>query len=446
MSVAIVAMTDKSAASEHGVFLWDEKTKSLILSSFFWGYLLTQLPSGELAQKYGGHKILLITVVVCSMICFLIPISAKLIGWPLVCALRLAQGLCQGSVFPATHSLLSKWAPIKERGLLGIICYSGAQFGIASMLCASGEISGSFMGWPGIFYVSGGIGCIWGVLFYFFASNSPSENRFILEEEKMYIEMLPVPSVESPKDITAEEPKSSLSTPWLHILTSVPFYCLVAVQCTNAWLASTLLTQIPTYLKSILGMDIKTNAILSSLPYWVMFLLCYFFAFISEVLRNKQCMSLSMSRKFFNTIGHWIPMVGLIFIGYMGKDNETLVIVLLMIIVGMNAACYLGFFVNHIDLSPNFASNLMGIANGIANLMSVLGPLSVGFIVTDEKNPEQWRIIFFITAGLLFIGNLLFISFGKFETQYWNEPQSVIITKANNKTKNIVYEYKDSVH
>lgn len=40
--------------------------------------------------------------------------------------------------------------------------------------------------------------------------------------------------------------------------------------------------------------------------------------------------------------------------------------------------------VNHIDLTPNFAGTLMGITNCTANCMSILAPLVVGFIVSDE--------------------------------------------------------------
>lgn len=34
---------------------WDnESTRGLILSSFFWGYIITQLPGGWMAKRYGG--------------------------------------------------------------------------------------------------------------------------------------------------------------------------------------------------------------------------------------------------------------------------------------------------------------------------------------------------------------------------------------------------------
>lgn len=39
---------------------------------------------------------------------------------------------------------------------------------------------------------------------------------------------------------------------------------------------------------------------------------------------------------------------------------------------------------NHIDLAPNFAGTLMGISNCTANCMSILAPLVVGLIVSNE--------------------------------------------------------------
>lgn len=439
LSVAIVAMTDKNATSEYDVFSWDEKIKSVILSSFFWGYVVTQVPSGLLSQKYGAHKVMFSGIFLCSALALSTPICAKLGGWKLVCGLRLLQGLCQGCVLPSTHNLLSKWAPIKERGFLGTLSYSGTQFGTALMFCLSGEIIASFMGWPGVFYVSGGVGCVWAFIFLYFGSSSPAESRFISDEEKMFIEMQPVPNTESSK-VGDEEPKQHMPTPWSSILTSVPFYCLLVIHCASTWAYNILLTQIPTYLKNIMGMEIKKNGVTSSLLYWSMLSLSYFFVFTEGFLRKTQCMSVPVSRKFFNSIGCWLPALGLIGMGYISKENETIAIILLMTVAGAKAAVYLGFVMNHIDLAPNFAGTLMGMTNCAANVMSVMAPLTVGFIVTDEKNPEQWRIIFFITAAYLFLGNLLFITFGKFETQYWNDPQSVLVKKPENKSQSSVYK------
>ncbi|XP_055921952.1 putative inorganic phosphate cotransporter [Eupeodes corollae] len=417
MSVAIVVMTDNSTNPNYPEYKWEERARSVILSSFFWGYVCTQIPAGQLAQRFGAKLVVFWGLTICSVLAILTPVCAQIGGSPLVITLRVIQGLCQGTVFPSTHTLVAKWAPLSERGRLGTLSYSGAQLGTALMLCVSGELASSTMGWPSIFYFSGGIGCVWAVLWFFFASSSPSENRFISEEEKNYIEWKPTDT-----DGEVKTPQK-LSTPWISIFTSLPFLVLLCSHCANNWGFWTLLTEMPTYMKNILELDIKKNAVLSSLPYWGMFAMCYVFVFIAELLNKYPCMSLAFSRKFFNSIGLWVPMVGLIGMGYMSRDNVNLAVVLLTLTVGMNAACYLGFQMNHIDLSPNYAGTLMGITNCAANIMSIIAPLLVGFIVTDETDPTQWRIIFFIAAGVYLVGNTLFITFGKVQPQSWNEPK-----------------------
>ncbi|XP_055701822.1 vesicular glutamate transporter 1-like [Phlebotomus papatasi] len=62
LSVAIVAMTQKinvtsenSTIVEEQEFNWDSTEQGLLLSSFAYGYIWTQLLGGILAAKYGGH-------------------------------------------------------------------------------------------------------------------------------------------------------------------------------------------------------------------------------------------------------------------------------------------------------------------------------------------------------------------------------------------------------
>lgn len=118
MSVAIVAMTDKNTNPDFPEYSWGEREKSLVLSSFFWGYVVTQVPGGQLAKKFGGKVMLLVAILLCSLLNLLTPKFAEFGDWPAVAALRVVQGLCQGVIFPSTHTLLAKWAPPSERGEL----------------------------------------------------------------------------------------------------------------------------------------------------------------------------------------------------------------------------------------------------------------------------------------------------------------------------------------
>ncbi|XP_054738470.1 putative inorganic phosphate cotransporter isoform X1 [Anastrepha obliqua] len=414
LSVAIVAMMDRNSTNPNfEEYQWSEKTKSYLLSSFFWGYFLTQIPTSQLVHKFGGKVMLLGSVSLSGLLALLTPLSARIGDWKLLFALRLSQGLIQSGIFSSIHMLLSKWVPPVERGSLGTFCYSGMSFGSIVMMMVSGWIAASSFGWPGIFYFSGLVSLIWGIVWYFLGASSPNDHKWISVEEKLFIESA----------LVTEHEHTSTKTPWLKILTSVPFWVLLVAQSTGAWGFWTLLTQIPSYMKSILGQDIKSNALMSATPYLAYMFLTFVFCALADFLIKRGYTSVNASRKLFNTIGFWVPVVPLILLGYVRADQSQLALGLLVIAVGVTTAGSLGFLTNHIDLSPNYAGILMGLANCAANIMSLLAPLTVGFVVTDVKNVQQWRVVFFIAAGLYFIGNLLFVLFGKTEIQSWNYPK-----------------------
>lgn len=419
LSVAIVAITDKNAANpDYEDYKWDEQTQSLVLSSFFWGYVITQVPAGHIASRIGGKRLLFWAMLVCGTLTLFTPISIRIGGWPLLCVLRVVEGLCQGVIFPSTHTLLSKWAPVSERAQLGTYCYSGAQFGTVIMLSISGVLAASSMGWPSVFYFSGLLAVVWAILWLFIGSSSPAENKLISAAERDYIQS----SLGHIEDDPEYNEKSPRKTPWADILTSLPVYSLIIVHCAQNWGFWMLLTNMPKYMKGVLKFDIKKNSLLSALPYLVMCLLSFFFSFLSGILEKKNFLPLKYSRKVFNTIGHWIPMCAFIAIAFIRETDTDLAILLLVIAVGINSSTYLGFQMNHIDIAPNFSGILMGITNGIANVMSIIAPLLVGFVVTDNSNIYQWRIVFLIAAGVYFFGNLMFILFSSTDIQVWNDP------------------------
>lgn len=413
LSVAIVAMVDKTGNAKDTHFDWDEQTKSVILSSFFWGYVVTQIPAGQMAQRVGAKILLLFSLGICSTLAVLTPLFADLGGSKLVIALRIVQGLSQGFIFPSTHTLLSKWAPVSERGRLGTYCYAGAQFGTVVMLAISGFLASSPIGWPGIFYVSGAAGIVWTIVWFFFGGNSPVEHGSISAEERDFIE----------NSLGNQDHSKKIVTPWRAILTSAPMIALTVAHCSHNWGFWTLLTEMPTFMKNVLELDIKSNALLSSLPYLVMWILSMIFSPISDFLINRQYLSRVTSRKLFNTIGLWIPMTALLGLAFVPKGEIEMAVALLTTAVGINSATYLGFQVNHIDLAPNHAGTMMGITNCAANIMSIIAPLVVGLVLHEANDPVQWRTVFYISAAIYFFGNLVFIILGKADIQPWNEPE-----------------------
>lgn len=51
-----------------------------------------------------------------------------------------------------------------------------------------GALASSSIGWPSIFYIFGAMGICWVLLWVFLGADRPATHRFILTEEKLYIE------------------------------------------------------------------------------------------------------------------------------------------------------------------------------------------------------------------------------------------------------------------
>ena len=61
----------------YGDIEWDKMTQGWVLSSYFYGYIVTQIPGGWLAGKYGGKRVLLIGLIIYGISTMLIPPAAR---------------------------------------------------------------------------------------------------------------------------------------------------------------------------------------------------------------------------------------------------------------------------------------------------------------------------------------------------------------------------------
>lgn len=106
-------------------FEWSQEMQGIILSSFYWGYVLAHLPGGMLAHKYGGKYILAFGIFFSGILSLLIPVCVDNGGAHSLIAIRMLMGLCQGPIIPACMNLFTSWIPKKERCTILSLVYSG---------------------------------------------------------------------------------------------------------------------------------------------------------------------------------------------------------------------------------------------------------------------------------------------------------------------------------
>lgn len=92
--------------STSGVYAWDESTQGIILSSFYWGYVLTHLPGGMLSEKFGGKYSLGLGILSTSIFTLLTPLAVQIGDSTALIIVRILMGLGEGVTFPALNTMV----------------------------------------------------------------------------------------------------------------------------------------------------------------------------------------------------------------------------------------------------------------------------------------------------------------------------------------------------
>ena len=162
-----------STSDTTGDFDWDEKTQSLVLGCFFYGYVLTQIPGGRAAELFGGKWIFGIGILITSIFTILMPIAAKT-DFRLLVAVRVIEGMGEGVTFPVMHAMLAHWSPPLERSKLSTFIYAGSMMGTVASLPLTGLIC-DYWGWEAAFYVFGAFGLVWFIFWTIFVYDTPAK-------------------------------------------------------------------------------------------------------------------------------------------------------------------------------------------------------------------------------------------------------------------------------
>ncbi|KAG9493738.1 sialin isoform X2 [Eleutherodactylus coqui] len=383
---------------------WDADTQGWILGSFFYGYILTQIPGGYIAGKFGGKLLLGFGILGTSVLTLLTPLAADL-GAGYLIAVRALEGFGEGVTFPAMHAMWSSWAPPLERSRLLSLSYAGAQLGTVVSLPLSGLIC-YYMDWIYVFYLFGALGVLWFILWFFLVSDTPQSHRTISDSEREYI-----------LSTLKHELSKDTHVPVWDMMKSLPLWTIIVAHFSYNWTFYTLLTLLPTYMKEILRFNAQENGFLSALPYFGCWLCMITTGLVADFMREKLNFSTVVVRKIFNTLGMIGPAIFLLAAGYTGC-NYTLAVVFLTLSTTLGGFSMSGYNINHLDIAPSFAGLLLGITNTFATVPGMVGPV-IAKVLTHDNTVEQWQIVFYIAAAINIFGAIFFAAFASGSVQEW---------------------------
>jgi ACS family sodium-dependent inorganic phosphate cotransporter len=384
ISVAIIPMAEDLG--------WDMEKQGTVLSSFFVGYLLLQVVGGRLADRHGGKVVLGAGVLVWSLFTMLTPPAAAL-GFTLLIMTRIAMGMGEAVTFPSIYSLLSRWVPLTERSRAVGLINSGIPLGIIFALVITPIIVES-RGWEWAFYLFGGLGALWFLLWHKVVTSTPQEHATISSEELDAIE------VDSSTDqITAMR--------WYEYLKSRPVWAIVVAHFCNNWSLFILLSWMPTFIYQRLGVDYSSVGWLTMIPHIATVIGMNFAGSTADRL-IKDGMPVVRVRKLMQIIGFGSLTIGLLIVGHL--ETVWMAITVMAIGSGLGAFGSAGFFVNHMDIAPRHAGTLMGITNTAGAIPGIIGVYLTGFIL---EVTGSWVMVFSLASGVTLFGLVFFLLFAK---------------------------------
>ncbi|KAF3854655.1 hypothetical protein F7725_022710 [Dissostichus mawsoni] len=376
LGVAIVEMVNNNTVYINGTpvmqkaqFNWDPETVGLIHGSFFWGYIVTQIPGGFISNKLFANRVFGAAIFLTSILNMFIPSAAR------------------GVTYPACHGMWSKWAPPLERSRLATTSFCGSYAGAVIAMPLAGVLV-QYVGWPSVFYVYGVFGMIWYIMWLLLAYGSPAEHPTITDEERTYIET------------TIGETMRQLSK-------------------TEVWTFYLLLISQPAYFEEVFGFPISKVGILSAVPHMVMTIVVPIGGQLADYLRTNNIMSTTNATLLLvvgcsHTRGVAISFLVLA-VGFSGFAISGIT----TSAPKKHLSSTSSFNVNHLDIAPRYASILMGISNGVGTLSGMVCPIIVGAL-TKNKTRLEWQHIFIIAS----MGSFLrYLCFG--ELQEWANPENI---------------------
>jgi ACS family D-galactonate transporter-like MFS transporter len=336
----------------------------IVFSAFSWSYAALQIPGGIFLDRAGTRLTYFVAVVFWSLFTGIMGLVQSLGGLVLT---RIGVGVFEAPCFPANSRILATWFPQQERARANSIYSFGQYVGLGFLSLPLFWIT-QRSGWRGLFFIVGGLGVLFGLVWWRFYRN-PDESTSANRAELDYIEA----------GGGGEYKGEPLRFKWQHIAALLRHRQVVGASIGQFGGNSTLvffLTWFPTYLVRARGMTFIQAGVMTSLPYIAASVGVLVGGWMSDRILTSRG-SANLARK-LPIVGGMLLASTIILANYVPAGKDRLVIVIMSIAFFGQGMTNLGWTVVS-DIAPK---KLIGLTGGIfnfsANLAGIITPLVIG--------------------------------------------------------------------
>ncbi|QGQ47715.1 MFS transporter [Metabacillus sediminilitoris] len=338
----------------------------IVLSSFFAGYAIMQVPGGWLADKYGSRKVIAVAILFWSIFTVLTGMAWSLMSMVVI---RFMFGLGEGAYPAASSKAIANAFPKKERpGAQTIMMSSNSLGGVIAPLIATPLLV--WIGWKNLFLTIGILGIVvaWLLWHYLKPENMKQDHS---EEE--------VSEKASFKDVIKIPITWKLAIMWFGMSTVI-------------W---GLISWMPPYLVGARGLDLMSMGMLTSIPALT--------GAIATVIGGQLIQSYLSGKEKLIAIVSSILVIVCLYLLY-NAPSVTFVITFQSLCTIFHGLVFATIFsLPHKVISKTNIGTAIGIINLGGMIGAFLAPMAMGYLIEKFNGSYTPAFIYLIVCAVLSI-------------------------------------------
>jgi ACS family glucarate transporter-like MFS transporter len=390
--LSTVAFLDRTNISIAGIALGQEYGLSKVqlgwvFSAFLIGYAGFQIPGGWLAVRLGPRKILTLGVLWWGVFTAFTAIVSPTANHALTALIlvRLGLGIGESVVYPAANQFVARWVPVQERGKANGWIFAGVGAGAGLTPPLLNAIIESH-GWRASFWFCAAVGCVVGLIWYIAARDRPEDHPRVSGAELARIQA----------GIESSMPAARPEIPWRRIFTQREVWALTVSYFTFGYVVWIFFSWFFIYLTEVRGLNLKTSALYSMLPFIAMTVCCLAGGVINDAVVKRY--GLRLGRCGLPVIALLLT-AGFLIIGSMAESTGAATVIL----AGGAGAIYLSQSA-YWSVTADFAGPHSGVVSGVMNMGCQVGGAITASLTPWIAAELGWTSAFFTAAALAVVG------------------------------------------
>jgi ACS family glucarate transporter-like MFS transporter len=405
-AVSAVAYLDRTNISLAGIEICKEFAISnvrlgWISSAFLLGYAGFQVPAGLLARRLGPRRSLGLLGVWWAFFIGLTALIPRGIGDALLVFLlvRFALGAGEATMYPATSQFVERWFPIKERGKANAFIFAGLGLsGLASPLVKAIILR---HGWRASFGFSACLCAMVGAVWFLASRDTPEEQAWVSRAERALI----VSERRLPKALaTVDDPVAygKHTIPWARIFSSRAVLALTASYFSFGYVAWLFISWFYIYMAQVRGVNLKTSALYTMLPFLAMTIGCLLGGVASDWIVARS--GLRAGRCLLPGIA--LALTSLLLVVGSRADSAATAALVLACGAGVLYVAQSGYWAVAADISGEY----VGVVSGLMNMGGQIGGACTASLTPLIAAHFGWNASFATAATIAAIGALAWSS------------------------------------